>query len=55
MEYISQVLPSLGEVGVKQETFASFALKEMDSELYIMSFDKYLEKILSEDKEFIGC
>ena len=53
MEYISQVLPSLGEVGVKQETFASFALKEMDSELYIMSFDKYLEKILSKDKEFI--
>ncbi|WP_283692787.1 HelD family protein [Clostridium perfringens] len=53
MEYISQVLPSLGEVGVKQETFASFALKEMDSELYIMSFDKYLEKILSEDREFI--
>ncbi|MDK0614764.1 AAA family ATPase [Clostridium perfringens] len=53
MEYISQVLPSLGEVGVKQETFASFALKEMDSELYIMSFDKYLEKILSGDKEFI--
>ncbi|MCX0389079.1 AAA family ATPase [Clostridium perfringens] len=53
MEYISQVLPSLGEVGVKHETFASFALKEMDSELYIMSFDKYLEKILSEDKEFI--
>ena len=53
MEYISQVLPSLGEVGVKQETFASFALKEMDGELYIMSFDKYLEKILSEDKEFI--
>ncbi|MDK0627216.1 AAA family ATPase [Clostridium perfringens] len=53
MEYISQVLPSLGEVGVKQETFASFALKEMDSELYIMSFDKYLEKILSEDKELI--
>ncbi|HAT4247327.1 TPA: AAA family ATPase [Clostridium perfringens] len=53
MEYISQVLPSLGEVGVKQETFASFALKEMDSELYIMSFDKYLEKILSENKEFI--
>ncbi|MDT9331699.1 HelD family protein [Clostridium perfringens] len=53
MEYISQVLPSFGEVGVKQETFASFALKEMDSELYIMSFDKYLEKILSEDKEFI--
>ncbi|MDM0624689.1 HelD family protein [Clostridium perfringens] len=53
MEYISQVLPSLGEVGVKQETFASFALKEMESELYIMSFDKYLEKILSEDKEFI--
>ncbi|WP_300260780.1 UvrD-helicase domain-containing protein, partial [Clostridium sp.] len=53
MEYISQVLPSLGEVGVKQETFASFALKEIDSELYIMSFDKYLEKILSKDKEFI--
>ncbi|EGT3616736.1 ATP-dependent DNA helicase [Clostridium perfringens] len=53
MEYISQVLPSLGEVGVKQETFASFALKEMDDELYIMSFDKYLEKILSNDKDFI--
>ncbi len=50
MEYISQVLPSLGEVGVKQETFASFALKEMDSELYIMSFDKYLEKYFQKIK-----
>ncbi|MGG5460719.1 HelD family protein [Clostridium sp. B9] len=54
MEYISQVLPSLGEVGVKQETFASFALKEMKEDLYVMSFDKYLEKILSKDEEFIN-
>lgn len=53
MEYISQVLPSLGESGVKQETFSSFALKEMNRELYIMSFHKYLEKILSKDKLFI--
>ncbi len=53
MEYISQVLPSLGEVGVNQETFASFALKEIDEEIYIMPFDKYLEKILSNDEVFI--
>lgn len=53
MEYISHVLPSLGEVGVKQETFSSFALKEIGEPLNIMEFEDYLEKLVSNDKEFL--
>lgn len=53
MEYISHVLPSLGEVGVKQETFSSFALKEIGEPLNIMEFEDYLEKLVSGDKEFL--
>lgn len=53
MEYISTVLPSLGEVGVRQTTFRDLAmeLSEIDS---IMSFKDYMEKVLNGDKEFIN-
>jgi DNA helicase-2/ATP-dependent DNA helicase PcrA len=52
MEYIGTVLPSLGEVGVRQTTFVEFAMKILGiSE--IMSFKYYMEKVLSGDKEFI--
>lgn len=53
MEYISTVLPSLGEVGVRQTTFRDLAmeLSEIDS---IMSFKDYMENVLSGDKEFIN-
>jgi DNA helicase-2/ATP-dependent DNA helicase PcrA len=52
MEYIGTVLPSLGEVGVRQSTFREFALNILDL-LSIMSFKDYMERILKGDKEFI--
>lgn len=53
IEYISQVLPSLGEVGVKQETFLSFSGKELEEPVEIMRFEEYLENIVSGNKEFL--
>jgi DNA helicase II / ATP-dependent DNA helicase PcrA len=52
MEYISTVLPSLGEVGVKQKTFRDFAMEMLGLE-EIMSFKEYIEKVLSGDDNFI--
>ncbi|MCT8976389.1 AAA family ATPase [Clostridium sp. CX1] len=51
MDYISMVLPTLGEVGVKQTTFRDFAMEllELDN---IMSFKDYMEKVLGENEEF---
>lgn len=50
MDYISQVLPSLGEVGVRQETFLGFAMKEIGEELKVMPYEEYLENIVSGDE-----
>lgn len=51
MEYISSVLPSLGESGVKQTTFRDFAFDILElSE--VMSLREYMEKVLSGEKEF---
>ena len=51
MEYISSVLPSLGESGVKQSTFRDFAFDILElSE--VMSLKEYMEKVLSGEKEF---
>ncbi|WP_315117848.1 UvrD-helicase domain-containing protein [uncultured Clostridium sp.] len=52
MEYISMVLPSLGEVGVKQSTFVDFAISLINIE-EIMGLKEYMEKIIQEDEEFI--
>ena len=52
MEYISMVLPSLGESGVKQSTFTEFAMTILKLE-NIMSFKEYMEKILNGNKNFI--
>ena len=51
MEYISLVLPSLGESGVKQTTFRDFAfdILEIDE---VMSLKEYMEKVLSGESEF---
>lgn len=52
MEYISTVLPSLGEVGVRQSTFTEFACKLLD--VYdVMRFKDYMEKVLAGDNDFI--
>ena len=53
IDYISLVLPSLGEVGVKQTTFRDFALELLGVE-NIMSFKDYMEKVTNEDKDFIS-
>jgi Superfamily I DNA and RNA helicases len=52
MEYISTVLPSLGEVGVKQRTFKDFAMDILGID-EIMPFKDYLEAVMHEDKDFI--
>lgn len=53
MEYISTVLPSLGEEGVKQTTFNNFAM-EAARIRGIMGFKDYMEKILNNDMDFIN-
>lgn len=52
MEYISTVLPSLGEIGVKQQTFREFALDILDISR-IMDFKEYMEKIINKEEAFI--
>ena len=51
IDYISTVLPSLGEIGVRQTTFRDFALDIVGIDT-IMSFKDYMEEVLSENKEF---
>ncbi|NLM34672.1 MAG: AAA family ATPase, partial [Clostridiales bacterium] len=54
MEYISMVLPSLGEVGVKQRTFKDYALEILNlDDNDFMSFKDYMEKIMQQDENFI--
>ncbi|MBU5226307.1 AAA family ATPase [Clostridium senegalense] len=52
MDYISDVLPSLGESGVKQSTFIDFALEILDLE-EAFSLKDVMEKVLNGDKTFI--
>lgn len=52
MEYISMVLPSLGEVGVKQKSFKDYAMELLDLD-YIMPFMEYMEKVIKGDKVLI--
>jgi DNA helicase-2/ATP-dependent DNA helicase PcrA len=54
MEYISMVLPSLGEVGVKQRTFKDYAMEVLDmDDMDLMSFKDYMEKVMQQDETFI--
>lgn len=52
MEYISSVLPSLGETGARQTTFTEFALELLDIE-NVLDFKDYMERILQNDSQFI--
>lgn len=52
MDYISTVLPSLGEVGVKQTTFREFALGLLEAE-DIMPYKEFMENCINGKKEFI--
>ncbi|MDD3224706.1 MAG: AAA family ATPase [Clostridium sp.] len=54
MEYISSVLPSLGEVGVNQKTYVDFATELLGiRRKNVMKSSVYMEKILSRDSKFI--
>lgn len=54
MEYISRVLPSLGETGVNQKTFTTFAIELLDLQRReVMNSKEYMERILNGDSEFI--
>jgi len=52
MDYISTVLPSLGEVGVRQTTFSEFAMDiiKIDN---IVSFKDSMERFINGDSDFI--
>lgn len=48
MDYIAQVLPSLGESKIKQATFENFAKKELGLEnVKIKSFESYIEDAMN--------
>ncbi|AOR24615.1 HelD family protein [Clostridium taeniosporum] len=52
MDYIAQVLPSLGEEGIKQMTFENFAIREIGlKNRYVKSFSKYIEEAMSGNEE----
>lgn len=51
IDYISLVLPSLGEEKVTQITFREFA-NDMINESHIMDFKNYMENVLSKEKNF---
>ena len=53
MDYISMVLPSLGEQGVNQTTFADFAMSILGIDS-IMNLKDYMEKIINNDEKFIS-
>ncbi|MDO4535879.1 MAG: AAA family ATPase [Clostridium perfringens] len=53
MEYISQVLPSLGESKVKQQTFLDFTAEQLEEPVEIASFEEYLESLVVGNKAII--
>ena len=53
MDYISEVLPTLGETAVKNETFLSFAYKEIGLEEPVVGLTAYLEEVLKNNEEAI--
>ncbi|MCD3194637.1 AAA family ATPase [Clostridium botulinum C] len=52
MEYISTVLPSLGEIGVRQQTFKEFALEILELR-DVMDFKEYMENVVDKDEDFV--
>ena len=53
IDYISDVLPTLGESGIKQETFVGFAYNEIGLNEGIIDFPSYLEDVLKGNEEVI--
>ena len=53
IDYIGEVLPTLGEGGVRQQTFVNFAMGEIGLEEYVVDFTEYLEKALRGNTDVI--
>jgi len=54
MDYIAQVLPSLGESNIKQTTFENFVKKELGLEYAnIKSFENYIEDAMNGNEEVL--
>lgn len=53
MDYISQVLPSLGESGVHHNTFKDLALELLDFQEPMFMGEDYVEALLGEDEELV--
>ncbi|ASW44123.1 HelD family protein [Clostridium isatidis] len=53
MDYISEVLPNLGERAVSNETFSSYAYKEIGLNELIKSQTLYLEEVINGNEELI--
>ena len=53
IDYIGEVLPTLGEGGVRQQTFVNFAMSEIGLQEYVVDFTEYLEKALRGNTEVI--
>jgi len=53
MDYISQVLPSLGESGVHHNTFKDLALELLDFKEPMFMGEDYVEALLGEDEELV--
>lgn len=54
IDYIGDVLPTLGESNVNQETFVNFAINEIDLNEKIIDFPSYLEEVLKGNEEIIN-
>ena len=54
MDYISEVLPTLGETAVRNETFLSFAYKEIGLNEEVLDITSYLEEVLKGNEEIIN-
>ncbi|MEG1483559.1 HelD family protein [Clostridium sp.] len=54
IDYISDVLPTLGESGINQETFVSFAYNEIGLNEPIIDFQTYLEDVLKGNGEVVN-
>jgi DNA helicase II / ATP-dependent DNA helicase PcrA len=53
MDYISEVLPTLGETAVMNETFQSFAINEIGLREDVKGITDYLEKVFQGEEEVI--
>lgn len=54
IDYISDVLPTLGESGISQQTFVGFAYNEIGLDEPIIDFPIYLEDVLKGNEEVIN-